>query len=219
MVACPTRSGPVLELTLSTTFPFPFPLAPESIAIQPAVLVEVHAQPSTVLTLTDSLPPDASTVSNVRLRSKRHAAAWLSGTRWLDMTIAADLGEGARFAETENPTVPSPCPFVVATLTQLESTETVQVQSRVVLTPMVPLPPLDGKGVEGTFVTVTLHFVPEGALTDVDVLLQAAAIAAHATSAASSCFRVLFRCTTFGLMHAARQAGAVRGRGRAVRVK
>ena len=123
------------------------------------------------------------------------------------MTIAADLGDGTRFAETENPTVPSPCPFSAATVTQFESAETVQVQSRVVLTPMVPLPPLDGKGVDGAFVTVTLHLVPEGALTDVDVWLQSAAIAAHATSAPSSCFKVLLRCTTFGLMHAARQAG------------
>ena len=75
------------------------------------------------------------------------------------------------------------------------------------LTPIVPLPPAEGKGVEGAFVTAMLHLVPEGALTDVDVLLQADAIAAHTTTAASSCFRVLLRCTTFVLMHAARQAG------------
>jgi hypothetical protein len=121
--------------------------------------------------------------------------------------MAAERGDGTRFAETENPTVPSPCPRVVVTLTQLESAETVQVQSRVVLTPIVPLPPPEGKGVEGAFVMATLHLVPEGALTDVDVLLQAAASAAHTTAAASSCFRILLRCTTSVLMHAARQAG------------
>jgi hypothetical protein len=132
---------------------------------------------------------------------------------------AAERGEGTRFAETENWTVPSPCPLVVAMLTQLESAETVQVQSRVVLTPSVPLPPVEGNGADGAFVTATAHLLPDGALTDVDVWLQAAAIAAHTTSAASSCVRVLLRCTTSGLMHAARQAGRERGPGRAVRVK
>jgi hypothetical protein len=97
---------------------------------------------------------------------------------------------------------------VVATLTQLASAETDQVQSRVVLMPMLPLPPLEGNGVDGAFVTATLHLVPDGEVTDVEVLLQAAANAEQITTAASSCFGLLLSCTTSVLMHAARQAPA-----------
>jgi hypothetical protein len=197
MLTCATRSAPALAATLRTTVPLAFPLLPDSIETQGTVLVAVHVQPAIVVTLTESRPPDASTLSPVRLRSKwQGAPAWLSGTRSLEMTIAADRGDGTGFAETENRTVPSPCPVVVASVTQFESAETVQVQSRVVLTSSAALPPLDGKGVEGAFVTAMLHFAPDGALTDVDVLLHPAAIAAHTTIAASSCFRVFLGCTT-----------------------
>ena len=58
---------------------------------------------------------------------------------------------------------------MVASVTQFDSAETVQVQSRVVDTAIEPLPPLGGNGADGAFVTATLHFAADGAVTDVDL--------------------------------------------------
>jgi hypothetical protein len=75
---------------------------------------------------------------------------------------------------------------VVAIVTQFDSAETVQVQSRVADTPTDPVPPVDGNGVDGAFVMETVHFAADGSLSDVVVLLQLAADpTTHAMIAAS----------------------------------
>ena len=95
-----------------------------------------------------------------------------------------------------NATVAAPCPLVVATVTQVASADTDQVQSRAVAIEMDPLPPLGGNGDDGAFVTLTLHLAPLGAVTDVDALLQAIRREARTAAAASSCFRIHIRSTT-----------------------
>jgi len=111
---------------------------------------------------------------------------------------------------------------VVASVTQFDSAETVQVQSRVVDTAIEPLPPLGGNGADGAFVTATLHFAADGAVTDVDALLQLAADRSAQTAAVIQCVRLRFRSSTSAgwLMHAPRQRlGVAHGRARPVRVK
>jgi hypothetical protein len=70
MLTCPTRAVPVLAPIDSPTVPFADPLCPETIEIQPALAPDVHAQPDSVVTSTDSLPPAAPIESTGRLRAK-----------------------------------------------------------------------------------------------------------------------------------------------------
>jgi hypothetical protein len=61
MVRVPERAAPVVAATEYFTVPFPEPLAPDSIFIQDALLLDVHAQPAPPVTLTLPLPPDEGT--------------------------------------------------------------------------------------------------------------------------------------------------------------
>jgi hypothetical protein len=56
-VIVPVRCGPVLAATENCVTPLPVPLAPLEIVIQVTLLVAVHAQPVTVVTLTEPDPP------------------------------------------------------------------------------------------------------------------------------------------------------------------
>src|SRR5574341_283269 len=57
MVIVSIRCGPVLAATVNCTVPLPLPLAPLEIVIHAALLIAVHAQPDTVVTLTEPDPP------------------------------------------------------------------------------------------------------------------------------------------------------------------
>jgi hypothetical protein len=56
-VIVPVRCGPVFAATENCVVPAPLPLAPLEIVIQEALLVAVHAQPVTVVTVTEPDPP------------------------------------------------------------------------------------------------------------------------------------------------------------------
>jgi hypothetical protein len=58
----------------SPTVPFADPLCPETTETQPVLAVAVHAQPDSVVTSTDSLPPAASIESPSRLSAKWQGA-------------------------------------------------------------------------------------------------------------------------------------------------
>ena len=58
IVNVPVRVAPlVLPVPMKLTAPFPLPLAPEAIVIQPALLAAVHPQPLVALTPTLPVPP------------------------------------------------------------------------------------------------------------------------------------------------------------------
>src|SRR5881398_2842873 len=130
-----------------------------------------------------------------------------------ETTMAPDRGAGTGFGATVNDTVASPWPLVVARDTQLESTDTDQVQSRVVEIAIDPLPPVGGNGAAGGLPTVTSHLAALGLLTDVDVLLQCANSreAARVTADMETHLPIRIRSTTRHLMHGARQRGRLVG--------
>ena len=80
-------------------------------------------------------------------------------------------------AATVNETLPSPCPLVAPTETQLASADTDQVQSRVVAIVKVPDAP-DGGADCIELVTWTWHLVPDGPLRATEDDVHAAARAA-----------------------------------------
>ena len=64
-------------------------------------------------------------------------------------TRAPERDDGSGLAATVNGIDPSPWPFCIPTDTQLTFEDTFHVQSRVVDTPTVPLPPAGGNGAVG----------------------------------------------------------------------
>jgi hypothetical protein len=61
MLIVPVRAGPVFAAAVKPTVPFPVPVAPLVIVIQPASLSAVHAQPEVVATENVELPPPIAT--------------------------------------------------------------------------------------------------------------------------------------------------------------
>jgi hypothetical protein len=64
-----------LGWTLKLTVPFPFPLAPDIIVIQLAVVFANQAQPAPALTLADPVPPVAGKLSPLTEAVKLHGGA------------------------------------------------------------------------------------------------------------------------------------------------
>ncbi len=186
IVTCPVRCASVFAAMVSATAPLAAPDCPDRMVIQLAPLVAVHEQPFSVDTFTERLPPSAPIVSRVRLRSKwQGAAACVSATRASATVSAADRGAGTGLAATLNDTVAGPWPLVVPTATHAESDDTDQVQSRVVATTTEPFPPLGGKGAAGALLTDTSHLLALGALTEVEVWVQAAQSAVKTSAGAT----------------------------------
>jgi hypothetical protein len=155
-VTTPLRCAPALAAIDSTTVPFAFPLRPDWMPIQAAVVVAVHPHPVSVATSTERRPPGAPIESPLRLRSKRHgAAAWLTATRCEPTTMAEERDEGAGFAATEKATLASPCPLVAASDNHADSADADHEQSRVVETAIDPAPPDAGKLEAGAPPTLT----------------------------------------------------------------
>src|SRR3954470_24958406 len=65
IVNVPDRTPPVVPATLYCTVPLPFPLAPEVIESQDALVVAVHAQPAPLVRPTLPVPPDAGMLAEV----------------------------------------------------------------------------------------------------------------------------------------------------------
>jgi len=83
--------------------------------------------------------------------------------------------EGSTLVPTRYPTAPLPWPVVSpVNVTQAAALAASHVQSRVVVTVRVPLPPVAGI-IGGELSTVTWHFDDEGPVTDRSAELQAAA--------------------------------------------
>jgi hypothetical protein len=59
----------VFAETFTATVPVEFPLCPDEMATHPAVVVAFHAQPLSVVTSKDSLPPADPIASCVRLNA------------------------------------------------------------------------------------------------------------------------------------------------------
>jgi hypothetical protein len=141
----PARCGPALAATDNITVPLPSPLTPDWIPIQFAALDAVQPQPASVVTSTDKRPPAASMVSCDRLSPNRHgAAACVTLTRAVSTVMAPERVDGAGLAATVNARDPAPCPLAVASATHDASADADQVQSRVAVTLMDPLPPVAG---------------------------------------------------------------------------
>ncbi len=142
----------------------------------------------------------------MRLRSNRQGApASLIVSRSVPTSSAAVRAPGVGFAATENEMFASPWPFCPPDSdTQLVSEATDHVQSRVVDTAIVPVPPAAGKE-DGDVVAETAHLLEEGATTEVVVEPQRlnSRAALSKTSAAAPTFgRAIVRS---GTMHVARQ--------------
>jgi alpha-D-ribose 1-methylphosphonate 5-triphosphate synthase subunit PhnH len=85
--------------------PAALPVEPDSIAIQPASLEALHAQPASVVTATETRPPLEPTTSVVLLNwNEQGAGAWLSSTRSDPTVMAPVRAFGTGFAMTVKPT-------------------------------------------------------------------------------------------------------------------
>ncbi|HTK28956.1 MAG TPA: hypothetical protein VL309_05365 [Vicinamibacterales bacterium] len=164
------RSLPVFGATPTTTEPFPRPDCPLVIASHGAPVEACQAQPSCVLTPTDSVPPTDDTESRAELKPNvQAAAAWLTVTRCEPTEIEALRETVVGFGATAYPTTASPWPLGVPVIdTHDVSAATDQPQSRLVAIVTAPGPP-PGPKEEGALVRSTGHLPDDGAVTEVEL--------------------------------------------------
>jgi hypothetical protein len=110
MATVPARAAaPVFVAILSVTVPERLlEVAPE-IAIHGAALAADHAQPVSVSTATETVPPFAETVVLAGDTPKRHGAASCVSDTWMSFTsTVAWRGDGSAFGLTRYATDPLP---------------------------------------------------------------------------------------------------------------
>ncbi len=92
-------AGPVFASTLKSTEPFPFPVAPELIFTQEALLTAVHGHPLPEVTLKFPLPAAAGKSFPVEDNANVHPLAWeMLNTSVL--TVMVPFRAGPAFAAT-----------------------------------------------------------------------------------------------------------------------
>jgi hypothetical protein len=112
IVSVPVRMLPVFAATVNATVPLPFPLAPDAIVIQGALLAEVHVHPVAAVTATGApAPPDALMDALVGLIEYEHGALCVSVNVWPAIVIVPVRTPPA-FAAIVNASVPLPFPLV-----------------------------------------------------------------------------------------------------------
>src|SRR5688572_17321394 len=181
-VMVPVRATWVFGDTVKATFAGPEP-ADDATAIQPALLVAVHAQPAGPAIVIVPVPPDAANSLVETETDSVHAAALCrTVARCPLMLMAPSRPTPLGFGVARNCTCPPPWPCAgVRSVIHPASAEAVHSHSGVVFTETVPAPPPASSGSAGA-VSVTLHFGPPGPTTDSeDVDPQAEASRARTT--------------------------------------
>jgi hypothetical protein len=149
---------------------------------------------------------------------KRHCAGScaISTLELLTSTVARRAAASV-FAATRYPSAPLPCPFVPDVITTHDAlVDAAHVQSRVVVTVMVPAaPPAGTDAIE--FSVATSHFDAVGAVTETDDDPHALPMSARRTAAAVTAgtrtgITAAARATRLPACHRARQGSAVMSR-------
>jgi hypothetical protein len=187
IVSVPVRELPEFAGTRNATVPLPFPLAPEVIVMNGALLVAAHVHPLGAPTATLLSPAAEPTVCSVGVSVNRHgAASCMMRTRLSLMTISASRAAAPPFGATRKSTLPLPCPDEGETSRiQLVCVDTLHSHSGWAVTEMVPVPPSATTFICG--VSVIWHLTGVGPVATDDVEVEephpAAAIAAVANTA------------------------------------
>jgi hypothetical protein len=123
--------------------PLAAPFCPDDTVIHGAIVVALHEQPASVVTLTLRCPPAAAIESRVRLSwNWQGAPACVTATLSAPMAIDPVRADGIGFADTVYGTVACPCPLRSPVIeTHGASVAIDHVQSRAVEIVTVPGPP------------------------------------------------------------------------------
>jgi hypothetical protein len=185
-VAVALRPAPPFASIVRVTEPLPDPPA-LAVRTHGASVAAVHVhEPGDASTATVAVPPPAPMLTAVGDTLKRHcAASCVMSTFELFTSTLPTRGEGSLFAATRYDSCPLPCPLLPDVITTHDDAlDAAHVQSRVVVTLMVPAAPVAGTDcIE--FSAVTSHLDAEGEVTDTEEEPQAAPMPAARTAAAS----------------------------------
>lgn len=141
------RASPALGATFNLIVPLPLPFEPAVIAIQPALLAAVHAHAGELaVTVTKIVPPLAATGPSGPAMVNRHGADSCVTSTAVSFTVTVPCrGDGSALAATRYARVPSPCPAADDVIEIHEvAVDADHVQSRLVLTVIVPAAPAAG---------------------------------------------------------------------------
>src|SRR4051812_42004890 len=168
------RAPALFGSTVKVIDPLPVPDEADVMWIHPAWLTAVHPQLPVASIVSVTAPPAAPTATVRGDTVNRHSAASCETVAFEAlMSIVAWRGAGSRLAATRYATEPSPWPVVAEVMTiQGAALDAAQVQSRLVATATVPEPPA-APAESAELVSVTLHFDPEGPVSDTSDELQA----------------------------------------------
>ncbi len=141
MVSVPVRGDvDVFAAMENATAPFPLPPVPDVMVIQEALLVAVHVQPASVVTVLLPEVAAAPGVSDVGETVKvQGTPACVTVTVWPAMVSVPVRGDVAVLAAMENATVPLPLPLAPDVMVSQEALlVAVHVQPAVVVTVLLP---------------------------------------------------------------------------------
>jgi hypothetical protein len=143
----PVRGGPLVGATVNVTGAEPLPLA-DVIAIQSASDTAVHVH-SALDAWTSTLPEPPAGENDAELLARLIAHCAAACVTWArePFSMMPPLREtGSPLADTENSTVPLPCPDRPAVMLSHDTSGVaVHSHSRSVLTAIAPLPPPAGR--------------------------------------------------------------------------